>query len=52
MGSFDRSADRLLQLLQTAQSGVVIHLVNLGLGASQKDVPLTQLQRLGKVSCW
>jgi hypothetical protein len=36
-------------LLNTVQSGIIFHLVNLGLGASQDGVPLSQLERLGKV---
>ncbi|KAF1938307.1 hypothetical protein EJ02DRAFT_384021 [Clathrospora elynae] len=46
-----RSDDWLLAaatLLDTVQSGLIIHLVNLGLGASQEDIPLSQLQRLGR----
>ncbi|KAG9189657.1 hypothetical protein G6011_06525 [Alternaria panax] len=34
-------------LLDTVQSGIVFHLVNLGLGASQAGIPLSQLQQLG-----
>ncbi|KAI4690978.1 uncharacterized protein J4E88_002452 [Alternaria novae-zelandiae] len=34
-------------LLDTVQSGIIFHLVNLGLGASQVGVPLSQLQQLG-----
>lgn len=37
-------------LLDTVQSGIIFHLVNLGLGASQVGVPLSQLQQLGNVS--
>lgn len=32
------------------QSGTILHLVNLGLGASQERLPDAQLQRIGKVS--
>jgi hypothetical protein len=35
--------------LDTVHSGIIFHLVNLGLGASQDGVPLSQLERLGKV---
>ncbi|KAH7374250.1 hypothetical protein BKA66DRAFT_468079 [Pyrenochaeta sp. MPI-SDFR-AT-0127] len=35
-------------LLHTAQSGVLIHLVDLGLGASQEGIPSSQLERLGR----
>jgi hypothetical protein len=37
-------------LLDTVQSGIIFHLVNLGLGASQVGVPISQLQQLGNVS--
>jgi hypothetical protein len=36
-------------LLDTVQSGIIFHLANLGLGASQDGVPLSQLERLGRV---
>jgi hypothetical protein len=36
-------------LLDTVQSGIMFHLVNLGLGASQDGIPLSQLERLGWV---
>ncbi|KAF1917449.1 hypothetical protein BDU57DRAFT_446965 [Ampelomyces quisqualis] len=35
-------------LVHTAQSGTILHLVNLGLGTSQDGVPQAQLERLGK----
>jgi hypothetical protein len=38
-------------LLNTVQSGIILHLVNLGLGASQDGIPSSQLERLGKVRC-
>ncbi|CAN9332963.1 unnamed protein product [Alternaria alternata] len=34
-------------LLDTVQSGIIFHLVELGLGASQAGVPISQLQQLG-----
>jgi hypothetical protein len=39
------------QVIFTVQSGIVFHLVDLGLGTSSNGVPLSQLGRLGKVSC-
>ena len=36
-------------LLDTIQSAIIFHLVNLGLGASQDGVPLLQLERIGRV---
>ncbi|KAF2821407.1 hypothetical protein CC86DRAFT_373744 [Ophiobolus disseminans] len=35
-------------VLHTVQSGIILHMVNLGLGVSQVGVPLSQLERLGK----
>jgi hypothetical protein len=40
----------MYQFLHTAQSGVIFHLVKLGLGASPQGIPLTQLEQLGRVS--
>ncbi|KAL1796386.1 hypothetical protein ACET3X_004926 [Alternaria dauci] len=34
-------------LLDTVQSGIIFHLVNLGLGASLAGIPISQLQQLG-----
>ena len=36
-------------LLDTIQSAIIFHLVNLGLGASQAGVLLSQLEKLGRV---
>lgn len=38
-------------LLDTVQTGIILHLVTLGLGASQDNIPLPQREQLGKVSC-
>jgi hypothetical protein len=38
------------QVFHTIQSSIIIHLVNLGLGIAPDGVPVTQLERLGKVS--
>ena len=35
-------------VLDTVQSAIIFHLVNLGLGASQAGVPLSQLEQLGR----
>ncbi|EUC42474.1 hypothetical protein COCMIDRAFT_28909 [Bipolaris oryzae ATCC 44560] len=35
-------------LLDTVQTGIILHLVTLGLGASQDNIPLPQLEQLGK----
>ncbi|KAF2030743.1 hypothetical protein EK21DRAFT_64705 [Setomelanomma holmii] len=35
-------------VLDTAQSGIILHLVNLGLGISQDGVALSRLERLGR----
>jgi hypothetical protein len=37
------------QLLDTAQSVVILHMVGMGLGAPKDDIPLLRLQQLGKV---
>ena len=35
--------------MHTVQSGILFHCVDLGLGASQKGIPLSQLEQLGRV---
>lgn len=35
-------------VLHTAQSGILLHLVDLGLGASQEGIPLSQREQLGR----
>lgn len=37
-------------VLDTVQTGIILHLVTLGLGASQDKIPLPQREQLGKVS--
>jgi len=37
-------------VLDTVQTGVIFHLVHLGLGTSKDGLPLSQLERIGKVS--
>lgn len=47
---YRRTANIVGQLLLVVQSGTILHLVKLGLGASQEAIPIAQLEQIGKVS--
>lgn len=44
--------------MDTIQTGILFHLVNLGMGGPQEDIPLSRLEEIGKVRqniltrCW
>jgi hypothetical protein len=48
--AFRSRANITQKLVYTIQSGIILHLVKLGLGTSPDGVPLSQLERLGRVS--